>query len=169
MVFTMARTKSFKFLVEGGKATPGPPIGPSLGPLGINIGAVVTKINELTREFAGMRVPVTVTVDIDTREFTIEIGRPTTAALILKELKTEKGSTEAGRKVIGDLKMEQVVRIAKIKMADMMAKTLKAAVKEVLGTCVSMGVTVEGKNPKIVQKEVDEGKYDDIINKLAGE
>ncbi len=165
----MARTKSFKFLVEGGKATPGPPIGPSLGPLGINIGAVVTKINELTREFAGMRVPVTVTVDIDTREFTIEIGRPTTAALILKELKTEKGSTEAGRKVIGDLKMEQVVRIAKIKMADMMAKTLKAAVKEVLGTCVSMGVTVEGKNPKIVQKEVDEGKYDDIINKLAGE
>ncbi len=165
----MPRTKSFRFLVEGGRATPGPPIGPSLGPLGLNVGAVVAKINELTREFAGMRVPVIVTVDVDTKKFEVSVGRPTTAALILRELGVQKGSGESGRKAIGDLKVEQVIRIAKIKMPDMMAKTLKAAVKEVLGTCVSMGVTVEGKHPKVVQKEVDEGKYDELISKLGGE
>lgn len=159
----MTRTKTFKFLIEGGKATPGPPIGPSLGPLGLNLIEVVNKINQMTKEFAGMRVPVYVTVDIDSKTYEIEIGRPSTAALILKEIGVEKGSGEAGRKVVGDLKIEQVIKIAKIKWPDMMAKTLKAAVKEVLGTCVSMGVTVEGKNPKIIQQEVNEGKYDNLI------
>lgn len=161
----MTRTKTFKFLIEGGKATPGPPIGPSLGPLGLNLIEVVNKINQMTKEFAGMRVPVYVIVDIDNKTYKIEIGRPSTAALILKEIGVEKGSGEAGKKVVGDLKIEQVIKIAKIKWPDMMAKTLKAAVKEVLGTCVSMGVTVEGKNPKIIQQEVNEGKYDNLIRK----
>jgi len=161
----MAKEKTFRFLVEGGKATPGPPIGPSLGPLGINIIAVVNKINELTKEFAGMKVPVEVTVDLETREFKVNVGRPSTASLILKELKAEKGSGEPGKKYIGSLSIEQVVKIAKIKWPDMMAKTLKAAVKQVLGTCVSMGVKVEDKDPREVQKEVDAGKYDDLISK----
>lgn len=155
--------KSFTFLVEGGKATGGPPIGPSLGPLGVNVMQVVNLINEKTKEFLGMRVPVTVNVDIETKEFSVEVGIPTTAALILRELKVEKGSGSPHDKKIGNLTIQQAVKIAKIKRPQLLAKTLKAAVKEVLGTCVSMGVTVENKDPRIVQREIDEGKYDEIL------
>ena len=161
----MGKVKSFKFLIEGGKANPGPPIGPSLGPLGVNIVEVVKKINELTKDYAGMKVPVIVKVDMETKKYEIEVGRPSTTALILKELGAEKGSGEAGRKIIGNLTIEQVAKIAWIKWPDMMAKTFKAAVKEVLGTCVSMGVTVEGKDPRMVQKEVDKGLYDKVLAK----
>ncbi|MEM0084846.1 MAG: 50S ribosomal protein L11 [Candidatus Methanomethylicia archaeon] len=155
--------KSFTFLVEGGKATGGPPIGPSLGPLGVNVMQVVNLINEKTKEFLGMRVPVTVNIDVETKEFNVEVGIPTTAALILRELKVEKGSGSPHDKKIGNLTIQQAVKIAKIKRPQLLAKTLKAAVKEILGTCVSMGVTVEGKDPRIVQREIDEGKYDEIL------
>ena len=148
--------KTFRFLVEGGKATAGPPIGPALGPLGLNIMQVVDKINEATAEYRGMRVPVEVIVNPDTKEFRIEVGTPSTAALLVKELGAEKGSGTTGHDWIGSLKMEQVVKIARIKMTDMRAKTLKAAVKQVLGTCVSMGVLVEGKHPKEIIKNIDE-------------
>ncbi|RLE51780.1 MAG: 50S ribosomal protein L11 [Candidatus Methanomethylicota archaeon] len=161
----MGTKKTFNFLVEGGKATGGPPIGPALGPLGVNIMQVVNKINELTKEFSGMRVPVTVTVDIDTKEFEVSVGVPTTTALIIRELKVEKGSGTPHEKKIGNLSIEQVVKIAQIKRKQLLAKTLKGAVKEVLGTCLSMGVTVEGKDPRDVQKEIDAGKYDEIISK----
>ncbi|RLI13888.1 50S ribosomal protein L11 [Candidatus Bathyarchaeota archaeon] len=162
----MGEKKTFKFLVEGGKATAGPPIGPSLGPLGLNVPMVVAKINELTKEYAGMRVPVEVTVDVETKEFEVKVGIPTTSALIIKELGAEKGSGATGHDWIGSLTMEQVVKIAKIKRPQLMAKTLKAAVKEILGTCVSMGVLVEGKHPKEVIREVNEGLWDHL---LAGE
>jgi len=161
----MGTKKTFNFLIEGGKATGGPPIGPALGPLGVNIMQVVNKINELTKEFSGMRVPVTVTVDIDTKEFEVSVGVPTTTALIIRELMVEKGSGTPHEKKIGNLSIEQVVKIAQIKRKQLLAKTLKGAVKEVLGTCLSMGVTVEGKDPRDVQKEIDAGKYDEIISK----
>lgn len=130
--------------------------------------AVVQRINGLTKEFAGMRVPVKVVVDVDKKTFEVEVGTPTTAALIVKELKLEKGAHEPGREKVGDLSMEQVVKIASVKIKDMGTRNLKAAVKTVLGTALSMGVTVEGKNPKVVQHEVDEGAYDDIIVKYEG-
>ncbi len=145
-----------KVLVQGGRATPGPPLGPALGPLGVNIGQVVAEINKKTKEFEGMTVPVTVRVDEKTRQFEIIVGSPPTSALIKKELGIEKGS-KAGE-VVGDLPFEKVVEIAKKKMGDMGVKSLKAAVKNVLGTCVSMGVTVDGKPPKEVIKEIEEGK-----------
>lgn len=148
--------KTFRFLVEGGKATAGPPIGPALGPLGLNIMQVVDKINEETAEYHGMRVPVEVIVNPDTKEFRVEVGTPSAAALIVKELGVEKGSGTPGQDWVGSLPVEQVVKIARIKMPDMRAKTLKAAVKQVLGTCVSMGVLVEGKNPKEIIRNIDE-------------
>jgi len=159
----MKSTKSFTFLVEGGKATGGPPIGPSLGPLGVNVMQVVNEINEKTKEFLGMRVPVIVTVDVETKKFSVEVGIPTTAALILREIKAEKGSGTPHANKVGNLTIQQAIKIAKIKRPQLLAKTLKAAVKEILGTCVSMGVTVEGKDPRVVQKEIDEGKYDKIF------
>ncbi|RLF10892.1 MAG: 50S ribosomal protein L11 [Thermoprotei archaeon] len=159
----MGVKKTFKFIIEGGRATAGPPIGPALGPLGLNLMEVVNNINEATKDFAGMRVPVEVEVDVDEKAFQVKVGIPTTTALIAKELKVEKGSSKPGSEKVGDLTMEQLVKIAKIKRPGLLAKTFKAAVKEVLGTCLSMGVTVEGKNPKVVQREIDQGLYDELL------
>jgi len=150
-------------LVDGGKATAGPPLGPALGPLGVNIGKIIEEINNKTKDFAGLKVPVKVIVDKDTKGFEIEIGTPPVSALIKKELGVEKGAKAKGE-VIGNLTLQQVVKIAKMKSDVTLAKELKSAVNEVLGTCVSMGVTCEGKNPKEVIKEVNEGKHDKLFS-----
>ncbi|MEM2321045.1 MAG: 50S ribosomal protein L11 [Candidatus Bathyarchaeia archaeon] len=163
-----AEKKTLEFIVDGGKATAGPPIGPAIGPLGVNVVAVVNKINELTKEYVGMRVPVKVTIDPETKSFEVEVGIPTTSALIFKEAGVEKGSGKPNAEKIGNLAMEQVIKIAKIKRSELLAKTLRAAVKEIIGSCVSMGITVEGKDPKVVLREIDAGKYDELIKK-AGE
>ena len=143
-------------LVPGGKASPGPPLGPAIGPLGLNVKQVVDRINELTKDFDGLSVPVKIIVHED-KSFDVEVGVPPTSALIKMELKLEKGSNKTGREFVGDLSMEQVIKIAKMKKGEMLAYSLKAAVKEVLGTAVSMGVSVEGKHPKEVQRLIDEG------------
>ncbi|MEM1572858.1 MAG: 50S ribosomal protein L11 [Candidatus Methanomethylicaceae archaeon] len=165
----MATKKTFNFLIDGGKATGGPPIGPSLGPLGVNILQVVNTINEKTKEFEGMRVPVKVIVDPDTKEFEVEVGVPSTTALIVKELKLQKGATNVKTEKVGDLSIEGVIKIAKIRFPYSLAKNLKSCIKEVVGTCLSMGVTVDGKDPKIVEKEIDAGVYDEIIRKAEEE
>ncbi len=155
--------KNVELIVAGGQATAGPPLGPALGPLGINIMAVVNKINEVTKDYAGMKVPVKISVNTEDKSFEVTVGTPTASALIVAELKVEKGSGTPNSAKIGDLNVEQIVRIAKIKRPELLARTLKGATKEIMGTCVSMGATVEGKDPREVQKEVDNGKYDDIF------
>jgi large subunit ribosomal protein L11 len=127
--------------------------------------AVANRINELTRDYAGMKVPVKVAVDVENKEFEVSVGTPTASALIVSELKIEKGSGTPSTAKVGNLSMEQVVRIAKIKRSELLAPTLKSAAKEMLGTCVSMGVTVEGKDPREVQREIDEGKYEELFSK----
>ncbi|EHR79740.1 50S ribosomal protein L11 [Thermococcus litoralis DSM 5473] len=161
----MAKKQIVEVLVEGGKATPGPPLGPAIGPLGLNVKQVVDRINEATKDFAGMQVPVKIIVDPVTRQFEIEVGTPPVSQLIKKELGLEKGSSEPTRNIVGDLTMEQVIKIAKAKKQQMLAADLKAAAKEVIGTALSMGVTVEGKDPREVQKEIDEGVYDEVFAK----
>lgn len=156
----MVEMKNVELLVAGGQATAGPPLGPALGPLGINIMAVVTKINEVTKDYAGMKVPVKISVNPEDKTFEVTVGTPTASALLVSELKVEKGSGTPNSAKIGDLSVEQLVRIAKIKRPELLAKTLKGATKEMMGTCVSMGVTVEGKDPREVQKEIDNGNYD---------
>jgi large subunit ribosomal protein L11 len=161
----MVEKKVVELLVSGGQATAGPPLGPALGPLGVNTMAVVTKINELTKDYAGMKVPVKVAVDVENKTFEVTVGTPTASALIVSELKIEKGSATPNTAKVGNLTMEQVVRIAKVKRPQLLASTLKGATKEMLGTCVSMGVTVEGKDPRDVQKEIDEGNYEELFGK----
>ena len=150
-------------LVDGGKATAGPPLGPALGPLGVNIMEVVKAINEKTKAFQGMKVPVKVVVDPNTKSFEISVGTPPTSALIKKELGLEKGSGDARKTKVGNLTMEQVKKIADMKKDSLLGKDMKSRAKEIIGTCQSMGVTVEGKNPKDILKEIDEGKYDDVL------
>ncbi len=161
----MAEKKAVELLVSGGQATAGPPLGPALGPLGVNVLAIVNKINELTKDYSGMKVPVKVTVDPETKEFEVSVGTPTTSALIVSELKIKKGSGTPSTEKVGNLTIEQVMRIVKLKRPELLAKTLKAAAKEVLGSCVSLGVTVEDKDPRETQREIDEGKYDEIFSK----
>ena len=157
----MSSKQVVDLLVSGGEATAGPPLGPALGPLGVNILAIVNKINELTKDYAGMKVPVKVEVNPETKEFEVIVGTPTTPALIIKTLKAEKGSGAPNTEKVGDLTIEEVVRISKLKRSEFLAGTVKAAAKEILGTCVSIGVTVEGKDPREVQVEIDEGKYEE--------
>jgi len=164
----MPEKKTVELLVSGGQATAGPPLGPALGPLGVNVMQIVNRINELTKDYAGMKVPVKVAVDPETKEFDVTVGTPTTSALIVSELKIEKGSGTPHSAKVGNLSMEQVVRVARIKRPELLAKTLKASAKEVLGACVSMGVTVEGKDPREVQKEIDAGKHDEVFSKGEG-
>lgn len=149
-------------LVPGGKATAGPPLGPALGPLGINVKAVVDEINKKTDSFNGMQVPVRVEVD-DKKNFTVTVGIPPTTALIKKEAGIEKGSAEPNTKVVGNLPLEATVRIARMKLDDMLSYDLRHAVKEVVGTCVSMGVSVDGKRPKDVLSAIDAGQYDSVL------
>lgn len=155
--------ETVEILIEGGKATPGPPLGPAIGPLGINMMQVVEQINEKTSDFDGMKVPVKVIVDIGTKAFEIEVGTPPTTALIMDELNIEKGSQDPGLDKVADLSIEQALKVARMKFSALLSNDYKMATKEVVGTCVSMGLTVEGKDPKTVQKEIDEGIYDDKL------
>jgi len=159
----LSEKKTLDALIEGGQATAGPPLGPALGPLGVNVVAIVNKINELTKDYSGMKVPVKIIIDIETKEFEVNVGIPTTAALIVKELGIAKGSGNPKAEKVGNLTIDQVIKIAKIKRDSLLSKTLKMAVKEILGACVTMGVTVEGKDPRDFQREISEGKLDSIL------
>ena len=152
-------------LVDGGKATPGAPLGPALGPLGVNIVEIIKAINEKTKAFEGMKVPVTLVVDPKTKAYTITVGTPPTSALIVKELGIEKGSGDAGKTRVGNMTLAQAIKVAKMKESVMQGKSLKSRVLEVVGTAVSMGVTVEGKPAKETAKEIKAGRFD---AKLAG-
>ena len=149
-----------KALIEGGKASAGPPLGPALGPLGVNIMQIINTINEKTKQFDGMKVPVKVIVDPKTKDFKIEVGTPPATSLILKELGLEKGSGSAGTHKIGDLTVDQAIKVAKMKYDNLLGEELKQKTKEIIGTCVSIGITVAGKKPQEIQKAIDEGEYD---------
>jgi large subunit ribosomal protein L11 len=153
--------KTIDAIVEGGKASAGPPLAPALAPMGVNIGQVVAKINEATKAFAGMKVPVKVHVDPKTKQFTIDVGSPPTAEIIKKEAGIDKGAGNREAPA-GNISMEKAVGIAKAK-TNSLGKDAKETLKEVLGTCVSMGVTVDGRKAKDAIKEVNEGKHDSML------
>jgi large subunit ribosomal protein L11 len=110
-----------------------------------------------------MKVPVKISVDTEDKTFEVTVGTPTASALIVAELKVEKGSGTPNTVKIGDLSMEQILKIAKIKGPQLLSPTVKKATKELLGTCVSLGVTVEGKDPREVQKDIDAGNYEQLF------
>jgi large subunit ribosomal protein L11 len=146
-------------LVLGGKATAGPPLGPALGPIGVNIKAVIEKINEETKEFNGMKVPVKVIIG-DKKQFTIQVGTPPTSSLIKQQIGVELGSGTPSEKFVGNLTIKQAVKVAKMKKNDSLSKTLKNGVKEVIGTCGTLGVTIEGMKAKDAIVAINSGKFD---------
>ncbi len=161
--------KSIRLLIEGGKATQGPPIGPALSPLGLNLAEVVKAINDATKDFEGLTVPVELIVDTESKAYEIKVSAPTTTALILKEAGAKEPSGDPAHKKVGDITLEKAIKIAIVKRGELTAKTLKKALKCILGSAKSIGVTVEGRDPKEVIKDVEEGKYDELLNKYEHE
>jgi large subunit ribosomal protein L11 len=153
-------TETIEALVEGGKASAGPPLGPALGPMGVNIMQVINTINDKTKEFSGMKVPVKVIIDPATKNFEIEIGTPPAASLILNEIDAEKGASSPSRHSAGNITLDQAIKVAKMKFDNLLGSNLKKKTKEIIGTCRSMGVTVEGKKPSEILKAIDEGEFD---------
>jgi large subunit ribosomal protein L11 len=144
-------------LVEGGKATGGPPFGPALGPLGVNINSVVTEINEKTKQYAGIKIPVKVMVDTVAKTFTINVGAPPTSALIMKELNIQAGA-KTKDEVVGNMTLDQVKSVAKSKEAKLYGKGTAERVKQVLGTCKSMGVKCENEDPREIIRKINSGE-----------
>ena len=132
-----------KLQLPAGKATPGPPVGSSLGPHGIHIPGFTKEFNEKTRDQDGMIIPVVISIYSD-RSFTFIMKTPPAPVLIKKELGLESGSAKPNKDKVGKLTMAQVEKIAKIKLPDLNAGSLEAAISMVKGTARSMGVEVEG-------------------------
>ncbi len=159
----MGEPQTISSLVTGGQASAGPPLGPALGPLGVNIMEVINAINEKTKDFEGMKVPVTVSIDPDTKKYDISIGIPSASALILKEAGIQKGSGTSGTEWAGDISMDGITKVAKTKLESSYASSIKSVAKMIVGTCLSMGVKIEGKTPKEITVEIDEGKWDEKL------
>ena len=157
----MVEPQIISALVTGGQASSGPPLGPALGPMGVNILEVINAINEKTKDFEGMKVPVTVSVFPDTKKWEIEVGIPSAAGLILKEAGIQKGSGTSGTEWVGEVTMDSVVKVAKTKLKTSYATSLKSVAKTIVGTCLPLGIKVEGKTPKEITSEINEGKWDE--------
>jgi len=150
-------------LVEGGKASGGPPLGPAIGPTGVPIKNVIDTINEKTKEFKGLKVPIKVIIDTATKSFEVTISTPMASALLLKEAGIESGAGKSKEAQCGDIPFSSVIKVMKMKRDTLNALDNKHAVKIILGTVLSVGLKVDGKMAKDVTKEVDEGKYDDQL------
>ncbi len=156
--------EKIELIIEGGKATPGPQLAQKLGPLGINIMNIINSINDKTTNLKGMKIPVKVSVDTISKNYDIEIGSPPVSELIKKDINVEKGSGTPDKEKIGNMGIEQVIKIALMKKEGMLVKSLKAAVKNVVGSCNSLGVLVEDKKSIDLNKDIDAGVYDKQIN-----
>ena len=151
---------TIEVLVPGGQVDPGPPLGPELGPTPVDVQAVVQEINDQTEAFDGTEVPVTIEYE-DDGAFEIEVGVPPTAELIKDEAGFETGSGEPHEEFVADLSVDQIKQIAEQKHPDLLSYDLKNAAKEVVGTCVTLGVTIEDNDPREFKERIDEGEYDD--------
>ncbi|MFH1608210.1 MAG: 50S ribosomal protein L11 [archaeon] len=152
-----------KILAEGGDMKPGPALSQKLGPAGVPINQVIQKVNEATKGFKGLKVPVELDVNTSTKEFEITVSSPPVSELVKKELGIEKGSGMQHKMQVANASIEQIISVAKTKLPTMLCKDIKSAVKTVVGTCVSLGVLIENKPATEVEKEIDGGKYDKEI------
>lgn len=130
-----------KLQIPAGAANPSPPVGPALGQHGLNIMAFCKEFNARTQDQKGMIIPVVITVYGD-RSFSFITKTPPAAVLIMKAAKIDKGSGEPNRNKVGKLSMAQIEEIAKVKLPDLNAASLEAAIKSIAGTARSMGVEI---------------------------
>lgn len=131
-----------KLQIPAGAANPSPPVGPALGQHGLNIMGFCKEFNARTQDQKGMIIPVVITVYAD-RSFTFITKTPPASVLILKAAKVEKGSGEPNRNKVGTISAAQIEEIAKLKLPDLNAASLEAAVKSISGTARSMGIDIK--------------------------
>jgi len=158
-----------KLLIDGGDMKPGPAVAQQLGPMGVNMGKVISEVNEATKEFKGMKVPVELDIDEKTKDFEVRTSSPPTSELLKKELGLEKGSAEHKNIKMGNASIEDVIKVAKVKHVNMLEKEFKSAIKSILGTCASIGILVENKNPNELIADVVSGKFDKEIDAKTSE
>lgn len=139
--------KKIKLQIAAGKATPAPPVGTVLGPAGINLGEFCTKYNEATHDKMGDVLPVEISI-YDDRSFDFVIKTPPAAFLVKKYAKIDKGSSKGANNVVATLTKDQLKEIAEIKLPDLNAYDVEAAMNIVEGTARNMGVAVKGLNDK---------------------
>lgn len=153
-----------KMLVDGGSMQPGPALSQKIGPAGINIQQVIQKVNQATENFKGMKVPVEIEIDVATKNIEIKVFSPPVSELLKKELGIEKGSGLQKKTKVANASIEQIISVSKTKLPNMLSRNLKNAVKSVLGTCITLGIIVENKNPVDVIRDIEAGKYDKEIS-----
>ena len=158
-----------KLLAEGGAMKPGPALSQKLGPAGIPLNQVIQKVNEATSDFQGLKVPVELDINLKTKKFEVKIFSPPVSELLKKELGIQKGSGAQLKIQVANASIEQVILVAKTKMQNLLCKDLKSAVKIVVGTCASLGILIENKSAKEIEKDIDEGKYDKEISQVETE
>lgn len=156
----MGKKSTIEALVDGGKASAGPPIGPAVGPTGIPLANVIKKVNEKTADFKGLKVPVVIELDLEEKTFEVRVRTPMTSALLIKEAGVEKGSGEPNVEKVADLSLDSVCKVARMKRDDISAIKFKDAVRVVLGTAQSCGFTVEGLEPVEMQKKIKNGEVE---------
>lgn len=154
-----------KILIEGGEMKPGPVLSQKLGPAGINLGQVIQRVNEATKNFQGLKVPVEIDVDLGTKDFEVKVFSPPVSELLKREIGITKGSGAQKKIYVANASIEQIISVSKTKFPNMLSKSLKSAVKTVVGTCGSLGILIENKTPIEIQEEINQGKYDDEITK----
>ncbi|MBM3247575.1 50S ribosomal protein L11 [Candidatus Pacearchaeota archaeon] len=152
-----------KLMVDGGEMKPGPTVAQKIGPLGINMGKVISEVNQATQEFKGIKVPVSLDVDPKAKTFKVEVSSPPTSELLKKELGAEKGSGDHKKNKIGNISIETAIKVAKTKHSGMLAKDFKSAVKSVVGSCVSLGILVENKLGTELERDIEKGLFDSEI------
>ena len=135
--------KKIKLQIPAGKATPAPPVGTVLGPAGINLQDFCTKYNDATRDRMGDVLPVEISI-YDDRSFDFIIKTPPTAFLLKKYAKVTKGSVKGSKEKVATLSQDQLKEIAEIKLPDLNAYDVEAAMKTVAGTAKNMGIAIEG-------------------------
>lgn len=153
-----------KLLVEGGAMQPSPALSQKIGPLGINVGQIISKVNDATKDFKGLKVPVELDIDAGTKEFDVKVFSPPVSELLKKELGIEKASGTQDTIKVANASIEQIISIAKTKMQNLLCKDLKSAIKTTVGTCVSLGILIENKPAKEIEQEIEQGKYDKEIS-----
>jgi large subunit ribosomal protein L11 len=131
-----------KLQIPAGAANPAPPVGPALGQKGVNIMEFCKQFNAKTQDKAGLIIPVVITVYAD-KSFSFILKTPPAAVLLMKAAKIEKGSPESNKNKIGSVSLDQIREIAELKMPDLNAHTVEAAMEMVAGTARSMGLTVD--------------------------
>jgi large subunit ribosomal protein L11 len=158
-----------KLLIDGGEMKPGPVVGQKLGPIGINIGQVISEVNKATSDFKGTKVPVSLDIDPKTKKFKVEVSSPPTSELLKKEMGLEKGSGDHKKNKVANISIEQIIKVTKIKYPNMLAREFKSAVKSVVGSCVSLGILVENKLGTDIERDIEAGVYDKEIKAQKSE